>query len=206
MPENILSQGIKTLGLSIPSEVQQRLLDFLAFLQKWNRAYNLTAITDDKKMVTYHLLDSLAIAPYVKGQHILDVGTGAGFPGIPLAFAFPDKHVVLLDSRGKKTRFLLQAVAHFQVSNVTVVQARMENFSSARCFDVIICRAVGEIADIVKKTNRLLCSDGQWLLMKGEIATTELAGLTQPVNVIALSVPGLKAKRQVVIIPQNLAR
>lgn len=197
---NQFGKGLSALGLRLSASTQVQLLEFLSFLQKWNKTHNLTAITDVEQMVTHHLLDSLSLAPFVKGQHILDVGTGAGFPGIPLALTFPDKHFTLLDSRGKKTAFLLQAVATFKITNVTVVQARVEAYQAPRCFDVIVCRAFGTIADILEKTEHLICPEGEWLLMKGEYPEAELKGIDKPYQVKKLSVPGLSAERQVVIV------
>ncbi|WP_423063259.1 16S rRNA (guanine(527)-N(7))-methyltransferase RsmG [Candidiatus Paracoxiella cheracis] len=195
-----LSTGIAELGLSIPQSTQNNLLAFLEFLQKWNKAYNLTAIDDLTAMVSAHLLDSLSIAPYLQGELILDIGSGAGFPGIPLAFAYPEKKFVLLDSVGKKTRFLLQAVSTFKILNVEVVQARMEKFNPSHCFDAIICRAVGTMADIVAKTERVLCPKGRWLMMKGEYPHEEMQALTKTAKAFDLKVPGLKAKRHVIVI------
>lgn len=196
----MLSTGIATLGLSIPQSAQDSMLSFLELLQKWNKAYNLTAIDDLEQMITIHLLDSLSIAPYLDGKRVLDVGAGAGFPGIPLAFAYPDKQFTLLDSVGKKTRFLRQAVATFKITNVEVVQARMEKFSSRHCFDAIICRAVGTLADVVAKTKRVICPQGQWLMMKGECPRTEMQMLTHMATAYALKVPGLTARRHVIVI------
>jgi len=195
-----LSTGIAELGLSIPQPVQDTMLSFLTFLQKWNKAYNLTAIDDPTTMICAHLLDSLSIAPYLNGEHVLDIGSGAGFPGIPLALTYPDKKFALLDSVGKKTRFLLQAAATFKISNIEVIQTRMEKFNSKRCFDAIICRAVGEMGDIVAKTKQLICPKGQWLMMKGEYPHKEMQALTNTATAIALKVPGLKAQRHVVVI------
>ena len=196
----LLSQGIAELGLTIPQHVQDNMLSFIELLQQWNRVYNLTAITKTSAMITHHLLDSLSIAPYLQGQRILDVGSGAGFPGIPLAMAFPEKTFVLLDSRGKKTRFLQQAVMQCKLTHVTVVQVRMEQFTTETCFDVIIGRAVGSMVEVVEKTKHLLNQGGYWLMMKGGYPTEELAHVTTPYVVHPLLVPGLNARRHVVVI------
>ena len=119
-----LQRGIQTLQLNMPALQQERLLDFLLLLQKWNKSYNLTAITEMDEMITHHALDSLAVVPYLSGDRIIDIGTGAGFPGIPLALYFPDKKFTLLDSNGKKTRFLVQAKAALAIDNIEVVHAR----------------------------------------------------------------------------------
>lgn len=201
--EKQLSKGIARLGLSIPASSQERMIEGLYFLQKWNQAYNLTAVTELDAMVTHHLLDSLSVAPYVHGRRLLDVGTGAGFPGIPLALLYPEKQFVLLDSRGKKTRFLLQLAAELKLLNVEVVQARMEGFSATDCFDVIMCRAVGKMADVVAKTEHVVCAKGQWLMMKGAYPRDELGNITRPSVVHELSVPGLTADRHAVIIQNS---
>lgn len=201
---DILSTGIEQLGLSIPYTTQNDMLSFLKFLQKWNRAYNLTAIDDLTKMVIVHLLDSLSIATYLQGDHILDAGSGAGFPGIPLALAYPSKHFVLLDSVGKKTRFLLQVVSTFKILNVEVIQARMENFRSDHCFDAIICRAVGAMVDVVAKTRHVICPKGRWLMMKGEYPRQEMEALTYCAKAFVLKVPGLNAQRHVIVIEHQM--
>ena len=195
-----LSIGIDQLHLTVPVTAQRSMLAFLEFLQTWNRSYNLTSVTALQDMITYHLLDSLSIAPYLIGARILDVGSGAGFPGIPLAFIYPDKQFVLLDSGGKKTRFLLQAVATFKLANVNVVQSRMENFKEGPCFDTITCRAVGSLCEIVHNTQQLICEDGQWLLMKGEYPPQELQRLAYPSIVRMLKVPGLTATRHLIVV------
>jgi 16S rRNA (guanine527-N7)-methyltransferase len=195
-----LSLGSKKLGLSISPNTQQQLLDFLQLLQKWNKAYNLTAITDPREMLISHLLDSLSIAAHLKANRIIDIGTGAGFPGIPLALTFSEKQFVLLDSVGKKTAFLLQAVATLKLTNVSVVQARAEQYQPDNCFEALVCRAFGSIAEIIEKSQHLLCENGQWLLMKGEYPTDELANVQLPYKVERLTVPGLNANRHLVVI------
>src|SRR5262249_10179534 len=144
----LFASGLEKLNLSLDVDRQQKLLQFLQLLQKWNQHYNLTAITDSQKMVTHHLLDSLSIVHHIAGESILDVGSGAGFPGIPLAVYFPQKQWTLLDSNGKKTRFLIQAVAELQLKNITVVNARMEQWQPAQPFNEIVVRAVGSIKEI----------------------------------------------------------
>lgn len=201
-----LAAGIDELGLTIPSSVQAALLEFLQLLLKWNKAYNLTAITDPNQMITQHVLDSLSIAAYCHGNRILDVGSGAGFPGIPLALTFPEKSFVLLDSQQKKTTFLIQAVATFKIVNVSIVRARVEQYVADACFDTIICRAFGTIEDILEKTRHLLCAEGRWLLMKGVFPREELEGLALPYSVQQLKVPGLGAERHLVIIENQRDR
>jgi 16S rRNA (guanine527-N7)-methyltransferase len=199
-----LSQGIAELNLEIPSIAQQGMLDFLNFLKKWNAAFNLTAISDLDKMVTHHLLDSLSIAGYIRGSHILDVGTGAGFPGIPLAFCFPEKNFVLLDSNGKKIRFLIQAKAEFNLKNINPVQARVEDYQSDHCFDEIIIRAVGSIQDLIKKSKHLCCKSGQYLFMKGALPEDELTDLEHPYTIHPLKVPYFHGERHLVVVEPQL--
>lgn len=195
-----LDSQLKAMGLAMPAAQQEKAIAFLHLLKKWNQAYNLTAIRDFDEMITGHLLDSLSIAPYIHGQHILDVGTGAGFPGVPLAIYYPQKQFTLLDSNGKKTRFLLQAVSELEISNVAVVQSRVENYQTATCFDAIIFRAVKSIPEMISKTQHLCCKSGQFLAMKALYPEEELQNLSNPFTVQALSVPGLDAERHVIII------
>ena len=195
----MLDTALKTLGLEMPEAQQKRLLAFMTLLQKWNQTYNLTSI-ENEKMLTHHILDSLAVVPYLKGERILDVGTGAGFPGIPLAFYFPEKHFTLLDSNGKKTRFLIQAKAELGIDNIDVVQSRVEAFHTEDCFDAIIFRAVKSIEEIVGKSRHLCCKRGQFLAMKGSYPAEELKAMTNPVTVHELKIPGLQAKRHLVIL------
>jgi 16S rRNA (guanine527-N7)-methyltransferase len=184
----------------LPPAQQQKLLDFLGFLKKWSGHYNLTAITDTQKMITRHLLDSLAIAPYITGNNILDIGSGAGFPGIPLAVYFPQKHVTLLDSNGKKTRFLIQAKAEFQLSNITVINARMETWQASQPFDTIVVRAVGSIPEVMAESRHLLQPGGQWLFMKTDPQNEQLTALQPPAVIHLLNVPGIPESRCVIAV------
>jgi 16S rRNA (guanine527-N7)-methyltransferase len=195
-----LNTGLSALSLSLSKEAQDKALAFLDLLEKWNQAYNLTAIKTRQAMITHHLLDSFALAPYLKGHRILDVGSGAGFPGIPLALYFPNKVFTLLDSNGKKTRFLAQVKSALSITNIEIVQKRAENYQTAHCFDAIIFRAVKPIPEMLKKTQHLCCKDGQTLAMKGSYPTEELDSLDQAFAVQALTVPGLDAERHVIII------
>jgi 16S rRNA (guanine527-N7)-methyltransferase len=198
--DNFFAAGLHQLHLSLPPDSRQKLLDFLQLLQKWNRRYNLTAITELRQMVAGHLLDSLAIAPFITGDTILDVGSGAGFPGIPLAVYFPQKHWTLLDSNGKKTRFLIQAAAQLGLNNVTVVQARVEQWASLEKFDIIVTRAVGMIRALITQTSQHLQPGGQWLFMKGECPVDELPAAPFSTQVHPLQIPSISAQRCLVIV------
>lgn len=196
-----LSAGLRALGLDIAPETQRRLLDYLTLLDKWNRAYNLTAVRARREMVVRHLLDSLAVVPYVQGPRIIDVGTGAGLPGIPLALALPQYHFVLLDSNRKKTRFLLQAVAELGLANVVVECGRAEDYRPAHGFDTVVTRAFATLAAMVAATGHLCRLDGCLLAMKGRHPAAELAEVPPPYRVTTsepLRVPGLEAERYLV--------
>ena len=196
----ILGEGLQQLGITLSTEVQTTLLQFIALLGKWNRAYNLTAVREPAAMVTRHLLDSLAVLPYVQGPRVLDVGSGAGLPGIPLALALPAVAFALLDSNGKKTRFLTQAVAELRLTNVTVVQSRIEDYHPPHAFDSVVTRAFAAVAEVVAVTGHLCAPQGQLLLMKGtypEQELTQLPATFELESAVRLHVPGLDAERHV---------
>jgi 16S rRNA (guanine527-N7)-methyltransferase len=201
-----LSEGLQALGLpSEPAKVA-RLLEFLVLLAKWNRAYNLTAIDDPLEMVSRHLLDSLSIAPHLCGQRILDVGSGAGLPGIPLAIWFPEREFHLLDSNGKKIRFLFQAKVALALTNVTVHQARAEALDDAQGFDCVTSRAFASLADMIRVSGHLLAPGGCLLAMKGSPDEEEVAAVTTPYTVASrtqLEVPGIVAERQLLKITRQ---
>ena len=196
----ILSNGLRELDLpqAIDDKQQATLIKYVELLDKWNKTYNLTAVRDPAQMVTRHILDSLSICSYLRGKQVLDVGTGAGLPGIVLATVFPDRQFTLLDSNNKKTRFVTQAVSELELSNVIVVQSRVENFHVPELFDTITSRAYSAIGDMVKQTSHLLADDGVFLAMKGTNPVAEIDGL--PSNYIIeanhiIRVPGLNEER-----------
>jgi len=206
--EQQLTAGVAALGLALPHGGVAKLLAYLALLDKWNRVYNLTAVRDAERMVSHHLLDSLAAVPYVQGGaphlvRLLDVGSGGGLPGIPLAIARPELQVTLIDSIAKKTAFLLQAKAELGLGNLNVVTGRVEDWRPAEGFDVITSRAFSDLKEFVALTRHLLKPAGRWLAMKGLYPHEEIAGLPSDVIVSAdhaLCVPGLEASRHLIVL------
>ncbi len=201
-----LANGITSLGFSLPAETQLQLLEYLALISKWNRVHNLTAVRAPDTMLIRHLLDSLAVLPYIAGPHIADVGSGAGLPGIPLALAHPDWHVVLLESNKKKAAFLQQARIELKLKNVEVVAERVENFFPTVGFDTIISRAFSDLADFVRLAGHLCVEgsgNGKLLAMKGVYPHEELAQVPAEFiveKVVSVAVPGLEAERHLVMI------
>ena len=196
---DMFESGVNELSLSLKSEPYFALLDLLT---KWNKAKNLTSITSYSEMIAKHLLDSLAIAPFVKGQNIIDVGTGAGFPGLPLAMYYPDKQFYLCDSNGKKTAFIIEAVRVLGLSNVRLVNQRIEKYAAEHKFDCIMSRAFSSLSDMVDKTEHLRAKTGIWLAMKGQLHADELASLTVEYKIEShrLEVPYVDGERHVVAI------
>jgi len=203
-----LAAGVKKMGLEVSASQQQKMLDYLALLVKWNQAFNLTAIRDLGQMVSRQLLDSLSILSLVKGQRVLDVGTGAGLPGIPLSIMYPAKQFVLLDSNGKKTRFVQQAKMTLGLDNLEVVQSRVDEYQPAKLFDCITSRAFADLPDMIKGTQHLLSEQGFLLAMKGLIPTEEMQSIEQKgwmVTVELLTLPNNTSQRHAIICTKNNA-
>lgn len=181
--------------------MQQKLLRYLELMQTWNRAFNLTTITDPRDMVYLHLIDSLSVQPYLQGERLLDVGTGAGLPGIPLAIVNPDQHWVLLDKNSKKTHFLTQVIAELGLKNASAVHSRSEDFHPSQCFDSILSRALCTIRLFVETTEHLLCPQGLFIAMKGKYPKDEMDELPTSFQVQAVTrvdIKGLAVERHVV--------
>jgi 16S rRNA (guanine527-N7)-methyltransferase len=196
-----LEQGIAALGLHVSAEAVSRLLDYQALLERWNAAYNLTAVRDPAEMITRHLLDSLAILPYVQGDTLADLGTGPGLPGIPLAIVAPGRDILLVDSNGKKVRFLREAIRALKLEGVRAVQSRVEDVQGQ--FDCITARAFASLADMLGWGGHLLAPGGIWLAMKGKRPDNELPGVPAGFEVRAfheLAVPGLQAERSLLVL------
>jgi 16S rRNA (guanine527-N7)-methyltransferase len=197
-----LEQGIAELDIQLEAEIQQKLLKYLGLLEKWNKVYNLTAIRNVEQMVSHHLLDSLSVLPHLWPGKWLDVGCGAGLPGIVLAITQPDWSFTLLDSNSKKTSFVQQVVIELDLKNVIVKCARVEELQTEEKFDGIISRAFAETKEFISLTRHLLAAKGKWAAMKG-LPEQELQHLPEDVMVeqaIQLKVPGLDAARCLVIL------
>ncbi|MGD2112661.1 MAG: 16S rRNA (guanine(527)-N(7))-methyltransferase RsmG [Gammaproteobacteria bacterium] len=201
-PEDLLEDGLCALGLEERLAGDERLMEFITELMNWNRIYNLTSVRKPTEIVTRHILDSLSVLPHLQGQRILDIGTGAGLPGIPLAIACPEREFVLLDSSSKKLRFIQQTLAILNLDNVVLEHMRIEEYQPASLFDTVICRAFSDLRDLCRHASRLCVSQGRLLAMKGIYPMTEIECLEDKSvidDVVSLSVPGLDAERHVVV-------
>lgn len=202
-----LTAGASQMGVSLDHQACSQLLAYLTLLQKWNKVYNLSAIRDPQEMLVKHILDSLAVVPYIESaapQTLIDVGTGGGLPGIPLAIMFPQMAVSLLDSNQKKTRFLVQVKAQLGLNNVQVLHTRVEDHQDQ--YQAVISRAFTALDNFVNLTRTLLAPNGTWWAMKSQSLPEEMKSLPEWVevkNVYELSVPGLVAERRLVEMQQR---
>ena len=202
-PRARLAAGAEALGLALDEVPLDQLLGLLDLVREWNEKFNLTAITEPAAMVDKHLLDSLTVQPWVRGPFVTDVGTGAGFPGLPLAIVYPEFRFTLLDSTGKKVRFVELAARTLGLDHVSAVCARAENFRPAQRSQTVIARALGPVATFVAQAGHLCAREGRLLAMKGKDPTAELAALPAGWRVAAierLAVPGLPDERHLVIL------
>lgn len=213
--ETLLTSACDFNGIALTSPMKQQCITFLHLLNKWNRLFNLTALSQPKEMIYLHLMDSLVVAPHLKGNDCLDVGSGAGFPGIPLAIFEPHRRWVLIDKNGKKVRFLTQAIAELKLSNVSVYPFRAQDFNLSSSFvkvpslipslgfDTIISRALGSLEFFVESTQHLLSPEGIWVAMKGLLPTEEMKNLP-PYSVVEkiekLNLKNLSVNRHVICI------
>jgi len=208
-PRDQLLTGLSALNLGIPESAVDMLLCYCALLEKWNRVYNLTAIREKARLVSHHLLDCLAVVPYLEGGSMVDVGSGAGLPGIPVAVARPSTQVVLLESNHKKGAFMNQAVAELGLENVQVVISRAEEWRPTKQSDMAISRAFSDLAGFVEAAARLVKPGGLLLAMKGLYPHEELTQVPPTASlssVIPLNVPGLRATRHLVRLRANIER
>jgi len=219
MNNDIINTYLGKLDLDLPTEVPAKLSQLLQLLTKWNKAYNLTAVRDPNEMVVLHLLDSLAPLPFVEGESVLDVGTGAGFPGLPMAIARPEWQFTLLDSNSKKTRFVTQAVIELGLENVQVVTGRSENSELNQQFNTVMCRATFSLGDFLAKTYPHCVNKGLFLALKGSYPKQEIAEVFEAVGsgsayrdlatklhlekTESIEVPDLDAERHLVLIRNN---
>lgn len=185
----------------LDDDKQKKLVRYLELIQTWNRVFNLTAITEPKEMVYLHIIDSLSIQPYLHGTRMLDVGTGAGLPGLPLAIVNPEQQWYLLDKNSKKTRFLTQCIAELGLTNVQVVHSRCEDFHPTQCFDSILSRALAPLRIFTETTNHLLCAEGRWLAMKGKYPQDEINDVPDRFcvqDILRIDIKGMDIERHIV--------
>ncbi|MCF6764503.1 16S rRNA (guanine(527)-N(7))-methyltransferase RsmG [Thiotrichales bacterium 19S3-7] len=203
----MLKNALNSLNLSITDQQVDLFEQYIELLSKWNKTYNLSAIREKELMYPYHLYDSLSIAPYVTKNHIIDVGSGAGLPGIPLAILFPNKQIKLLDSNIKKSRFQRQVMLELNLNNVEVIHKRVEAYQPSMQFDYVISRAFSSLKQMLSLCQHLLKADGEYLAMKGINPTDEIKALKAQTNLdiktIKLNVPRLEASRHLLIIKPN---
>jgi 16S rRNA (guanine527-N7)-methyltransferase len=198
--KQLLLDALRENDITLADEAVDKLVRYLELMQTWNRVFNLTSITEPRDMVYLHIIDSLLTAPFLRGKRFLDVGSGAGLPGIPLAIMHPEHEWVLLDKNNKKTRFMTQVIAELQLQNVQAVHSRAEDFHPAVCFDSILSRAYATLSLFIKTTRHLICKNGTFIAMKGKYPHEELAELTEAAEVTPLNMKGKTLERHIVSI------
>lgn len=185
-----------------PSETQlEQLVVYVQLMHKWNKAYNLTSVRDPQQMLATHIVDSLVVSPYLQGQRFIDVGTGPGLPGIPLAIINSDKHFTLLDSLGKRVRFMTQVGFELKLDNIQPLQSRVERYQPSQKFDGVLSRAFASLKDMLHWCQHLVDSEGCFLALKGQLPQEELAQLPDNIclqQVIDLQVPGIEGQRHLI--------
>nr|WP_256466080.1 16S rRNA (guanine(527)-N(7))-methyltransferase RsmG [Yersinia ruckeri] len=198
---------LKIAGISLPDKQKQQLVGYVELLHKWNKAYNLTSVRDPEQMLIRHILDSIVVNPHLQGQRFIDVGTGPGLPGIPLAIVRPDSHFTLLDSLGKRVRFLRQVQHELGLNNIEPVQSRVEDFSGEPGFDGVISRAFASLDDMLSWCHHLPSRpEGRFYALKGVCPDDELATLPKGIqleSVVRLLVPELDGERHLIILKPN---
>jgi 16S rRNA (guanine527-N7)-methyltransferase len=194
-------------GISLTDQQKQQLLGYVGLLDKWNKAYNLTSVRDPKEMLVRHILDSIVVNPFLKGDRFIDVGTGPGLPGIPLAIVRPESHFTLLDSLGKRVRFLRQVQHELKLTNIEPVQSRVEEFPAEPPFDGVISRAFASLQDMISWCHHLPKTEtGRFYALKGVRPDDELAQLPSGIELVSverLHVPTLDGERHLVILKAN---
>jgi len=204
-----IQRGLDALALTYSELQLDQLQTYLTLLHKWNGAYNLTAVRDPAQMIGRHLLDSLAITPWLRGERCADVGTGAGLPGIPLAIMFPQRQFELIDSNGKKIRFVTQAINELNLRNTQARQCRVEDYRPQQCYDAVTSRAFASLSDMARSCSHLLVPGGELLALKGIYPSAELSALPEQYTVDAchpLQVPGeVGGRHLIIIVPQHSA-
>ncbi|QRG79131.1 16S rRNA (guanine(527)-N(7))-methyltransferase RsmG [Citrobacter sp. R56] len=203
---NKLSRLLDQAGISLTDHQKNQLVAYVDMLNKWNKAYNLTSVRDPGEMLVRHILDSIVVAPHLQGQRFIDVGTGPGLPGIPLSIVRPESHFTLLDSLGKRVRFLRQVQHELKLDNITPVQSRVEEFPSEPPFDGVISRAFASLNDMVSWCHHLPGENGRFYALKGLLPEDEIASLPAEFSVesvVKLRVPQLEGERHLVVVKAN---
>ena len=199
-PKEKLAHGLEKMGLAFDDQVQAQLIAYLGILQKWNAHMNLTGHQSLDKMVTYHLLDSLSVLPFLQGKNVLDIGSGAGLPGIPLAIVDGTRNYTLVDARNKRVQFLRTVCRELNLSHVTPLHTRIEDYQPNSPIDTVTARAVSNASNLITMSQHLIAPGGQWLLMKGQDPASEMEGVSFGYSIEPVKVPTLIGQRHIVIV------